>query len=232
GLPTPVAAACVACVRRSPAFRSARAVALYRPAMDPLNPLARAIQLLKYGSRRPIAATLARLLAQRYPFAGQATLVPVPLHPSRLRRRGSTQAALLAVHLGRRRRLPVLLRALVKRHATPAQAGLRAVDRWRNLDATFAVRDPRAVEGRRIILVDDVLTTGATAHACAAALHAAGSAAVDVYTVARAPGVPQRPGVARRGARWCMAGANKPRVSGPASTAPPHLTGRLPTLRQ
>jgi len=160
---------------------------LYRPAEDALNPLARAIQLLKYGSRRPIAATLARLLAEHYPFTGEATLVPVPLHPSRLRQRGFNQAALLAVHLGRRRRLPVVLRALLKRHPTPAQAALRAVDRWRNLDATFAVRDPRAVEGRRIVLIDDVLTTGATAHACAVALHAAGAAAVDVYTVARAP---------------------------------------------
>jgi len=160
---------------------------LYRPAEDPLNPPTRAIQLLKYGGRRPIAATLARLLAEHYPFAGEATLVPVPLHRSRLRHRGFNQAALLAAHLARGRRLPVLLRALVKRHATPAQAALRAVDRWRNLEGAFIVRDPRAVQGRHIVLVDDVLTTGATADACAVVLRAAGSTRVDVYTVARAP---------------------------------------------
>jgi ComF family protein len=187
GLPTSAAATCVTCARRPPAFRSARALALYRPAEDPQNPLTRAIQLLKYGRRRPIAGTLGRLLAERYPFASDATIVPVPLHPSRLRQRGFNQAALLALHLGRRRHLPVLLRALVKQRPTPAQAALRAVDRWRNLDETFVVRDPRVLDGRHIVLLDDVLTTGATADACAAALCVAGAATVDVYTVARAP---------------------------------------------
>ena len=160
---------------------------MYLPSADGLNPLAAAIQELKYRRQRAVAATFGSLLAAHYPFAGDAVLVPVPLHRSRLRARGFNQALLLARALGRRRGLHVLSRALTRVRATNAQAGLGAAERRRNLHGAFVVRRPDAVRDRAVVLVDDVLTTGATADACARALRAAGAARVDVFTVGRAP---------------------------------------------
>jgi ComF family protein len=160
---------------------------LYLPSADGLNPLAAAIQDLKYRRHRAVASTFGRLLAAHYPFTDDALLVPVPLHTSRLRTRGFNQALLLARALGRSRGLPVASRALARIRATTAQPGLSAADRRRNLRGAFVVRQPDAVRDRAVVLVDDVLTTGATADACARALRAAGAATVDVFTVGRAP---------------------------------------------
>ncbi len=88
---------------------------------------------------------------------------------------------------GRRRGLPVAPRALVRHRTTRAQPGLAAADRRANVYGAFAVPRPEVVSERCIVLVDDVLTSGATADACATALLAAGAARVDVYTVGRAP---------------------------------------------
>jgi ComF family protein len=160
---------------------------LYLPAAAGLNPLAVAVQRLKYGGRRPIAEALGVLLAERYPFADDALLVPVPLHRRRLRARGFNQALLLAQALGRRRGLPVAIRGLRRVRDTRAQPGLAAIERRRNLAGAFAVAKDVTLAGRHVVLIDDVLTTGATANACAGVLRAAGAARVDVYTAGRAP---------------------------------------------
>ena len=160
---------------------------MYLPSACGLNPLAAAVQRLKYHGRRTLAGALGALLAERYPFAPDALLVPVPLHRARLGVRGFNQALLLARALGRRRGLPVAPRLLVRTRATEAQARLPAAERRRNLDGAFAVRAPHLCRARSIVLIDDVLTTGATADACARALLDAGAARVHVYTVGRAP---------------------------------------------
>jgi ComF family protein len=184
---TQVAASCPGCLHHPPAFTSARAAALYLPATTGLNPLAAAVRALKYRRRRRLADALGALLAERYPFSCDALLVPVPLHVRRLRARGFNQALLLARVLGRRRGLAVAPRVLARIRPTEAQTGLPAVERRLNLRDAFVVRYPTVVEGRPVVLVDDVLTTGATADACARVLLTAGARRVDVYTAGRAP---------------------------------------------
>ncbi|HJQ75199.1 MAG TPA: ComF family protein [Gaiellaceae bacterium] len=189
GAPLPVAVgpSCSACLRHPPRFTTARAAALYLPAATGLNPLAVSVQALKYRRRRSLAGALGELLAERYPFAGDAVLVPVPLHPARLRARGFNQAVLLARALARRRGLHVAARLLVRTRATDPQPGLSASARRRNLRGAFALRAGMCLPDRPLVLVDDVLTTGATADACARVLRAAGAPRVDVYTLGRAP---------------------------------------------
>src|SRR5262249_5466032 len=101
--------------------------------------------------------------------------------------RGFNQALLLARTLARRRGLALAPRALVRTRATHAQPGLAALARRRNLAGAFAVPRPADVRGRDVVLVDDVLTTGATADTCARVLLDAGAARIDVYTAGRAP---------------------------------------------
>jgi ComF family protein len=114
-----------------------------------------------------------------------AVLVPVPLHPRRLRERGFNQSELLAQALGRRSGLVVAPEALVRRKETPPQTGLTAAARRSNVSGAFTVRRRSRVAGRVVVLVDDVVTTGATARACAAALRAAGTTEVRLVTAAR-----------------------------------------------
>ena len=147
------------------------------------------IHELKYRGRRRAAAQLAQRLDRepgvRDVLAGAHALVPVPLHPRRLRERGFNQAALLADELGGRAAVPVFAGTLVRRTDTASQAGLTAARRRANVAGAFAVRHRSRVAGRVIVLIDDVYTTGATARSCAGALRAAGAAEVRLVTVAR-----------------------------------------------
>jgi predicted amidophosphoribosyltransferase len=116
-------------------------------------------------------------------------LVPVPLHRWRLFRRRYNQAALLAQAVGALAQRPVVVDGLVRSRRTSALGTKGAGERRQELDGAFAVRPRRrvALAGRRVLLVDDVMTSGATAEACTRALLAAGAAQVDVLVAARVP---------------------------------------------
>ena len=148
----------------------------------------RALHALKYGGERRLAAPLGAAVAQRWARAGAGgeLLVPVPVHEGRRRERGYDQAALIAEAAAMRLRLPWRV-AVVRTRATTAQYRLDRRQRAANVADAFAV-DPRsraAVEGHWVVLVDDVVTTGATLCASARALLAAGALAVSAVTVAR-----------------------------------------------
>ena len=177
---------CDACRRAPPPYAFARAVAQYRDGMR------EAIHALKYGGRPVLATPLGRLLAGTAPDVLPASpadwaegLVPVPLHAARLAERGFNQAELLAAPCAARWRLPILARVLVRTRPTRPQTDLDAEARRANVRDAFAVPRPATVAGRRLLLVDDVFTTGATVGAAAGALRAAGAAAVGVVTLAR-----------------------------------------------
>jgi len=147
----------------------------------------RAIIELKYHNLRAIAPTLSAYLAARLrdeDFEPEL-IVPVPLHPKRLRRRGYNQSALLARELGVLRGIGVSERSLTRTRDSDSQVRTRTAEaRKDNVAGAFACTDA-AVSGKRILVVDDVCTTGATLEACASALRDAGSTEVRGLTVAR-----------------------------------------------
>ncbi len=147
-----------------------------------------ALHSLKYEGIRRLAEPLGDALAERWRRAGVGgeILVPVPLHPDKRRERGYNQAYLLAAACARSLGLPVF-EALGRREATEAQHLLDRRARARNVGEAFSMLGglERAVGGRWVVLVDDVVTTGATVAACAAALDAAGALAVSALAVAR-----------------------------------------------
>ena len=186
GFPLPFASAeaplCVACAREPPALDRARAALRYDA------PAGRMILALKRGGRLDGLPLFARWMvtvgAELLPETD--LILPVPLHRWRLLRRGFNQSALLAQRIAALSGRPWAPGVLVRRRATASQQGLSAAERQRNIKpAAFAVRDPDRVEGARILLIDDVHTTGATLGACATALRRAGAAAVDALTLAR-----------------------------------------------
>ena len=177
---------CDACRRAPPPYAFARAVAPYRDGMRD------AIHALKFGRRPVLAEPLGRLLAtvgaEAAPVALRDwpdVLIPVPLHPARRAERGFNQAELLAAPCADRWRRPLCARALVRARPTVPQTDLDAAARRANVRDAFRVVREGEVAGRRVLLVDDVLTTGATVEAAARALRAAGAGAVGVLTLAR-----------------------------------------------
>ena len=171
---------CEPCIKDPPAFAGVIAAGIH----DGL--LRRAVHRFKYGGACELDRPLGQLLAQvGQPSSACDLIVPVPLHPTRLRERGFNQSLLLARELGRRYRLPVASRVLYRQRPTPPQRGLRAQERRRNLKNSFALREN--LGGRHVILVDDVLTTGATVRECSRVLVAGGADSVTVMVLARAP---------------------------------------------
>lgn len=171
-------------IAHPPVFSRARAVARFED-----GPSRQLVHRLKYGDRLELAATMGAWMAR----SGEAilaeadVLVPVPLHRRRLAARRFNQAALLAGAVSRRCGVPVELDALARRKATPSQVGLSRTQRQINLQGAFTVPDEHraAVAGRAVVLVDDVLTSGATANAASRALLRGGARRVDVLVFAR-----------------------------------------------
>ncbi len=166
-----------------PAYGRARAAVRYDDVARDL------VHRLKYGDRLDLATLMGRWMARagQELFDDADALVPVPLHWRRLWGRRFNQAAALARAVAVGRGVPVLTAALKRTRATPQQVGLSRSARAENVQGAFAVaRDGKvAVEGKRLILVDDVLTSGATVDACSRALLRAGARNVDVLVFAR-----------------------------------------------
>ncbi|MGI8423036.1 MAG: ComF family protein [Chloroflexota bacterium] len=150
------------------------------------GPLRRAVHRLKYGGRtaaaRALAEAMGRAVASLGPLPAETVLVPVPLHPSRLRERGFNQAERLAAPLAAATGLP-LRPAVLRVRATPSQVGLSRAARRVNLRDAFAAA--AEVSGATVLLVDDVITTGSTLGSAAAACRAQGARAVYAVTLAR-----------------------------------------------
>ena len=175
-------AICAPCLADPPRHDGIAAGTLYNDASRQL------VLAFKHGKRIALAPMLARIAAARLPeLDGAWRVVPVPLHPWRLWRRGFNQSALLAREVARMRGQEVLVDALVRRKPTPTLGGLGRAARARALSGAIAVNPGRAaqLEGARIVLVDDVMTSGATSDACVRALKRAGAARVVVACFAR-----------------------------------------------
>jgi ComF family protein len=175
-------AVCAPCLAEPPRHDGIAAATLYNDASR------RLVLKFKHGKRIALAPMLARLIAARLPLLeGDWLVVPVPLHPWRLWRRGFNQSALLASEIARLRGLPLVVDGLVRRKRTPVLGGLGKLARARALAGAIAVHPRRRVllEGARIVLVDDVMTSGATSDACVGALKRAGAGKVVVACFAR-----------------------------------------------
>ncbi|HZC68048.1 MAG TPA: ComF family protein [Nitrospirales bacterium] len=171
---------CGPCREKPPAFDCALSPYRYEGVLE------KAIHLFKYRRRDTLATPLADLMlvwADKLPSV--SLVMPVPLHPSRLRSREFNQALLLADQIADRLDLPLSFEQLVRVRATRPQTELDRKERARNMRRAFAVREPAGLEGQRVILVDDVLTTGATVNECARVLRRAGVESVTVLTLAR-----------------------------------------------
>lgn len=191
-LPPALAAAgntvCPQCSAEAPPYEAASSYGAYSGGLREL------IHLLKYHQVRPAAAVLGRMLAEAVrplELPREIAIVPVPLHASKLRVRGFNQSELIAAEavrlLSREGLVPALhAQALARRRDTPSQVGMTREQRAANLRGAFAVASPGAIAGRSILLVDDVLTTGATVSECARVLRRAGARKIWVATVARA----------------------------------------------
>jgi len=171
---------CGRCLQRRQAFAEVQAVFHYQTPVDGL------IQGLKFNGRLNHARLLGLLMAQRFRLSGcqrPDILVPVPLHRRRLRERGFNQSLELARHMGRNLSLPVWAHACLRQRDTAAQSSLPARDRRHNVRNAFIGH--ASIDGLHVAVIDDVMTTGCTAHELALALLHAGARRVDVWVCAR-----------------------------------------------
>jgi ComF family protein len=170
---------CGACLARPPRIVRTRAAVAY-------DDLSRSLAIrLKYGRKVAIARTMARYMAPLVGEGEDRMLVPVPLHRTRIWGRGFNQSALIASELSRRLGIAANPVALRRVRRTPPLKGMSPLQRRKTVAGAFLVRDKQAIAGKTIILVDDVLTTGSTAEACARALKRGGATRVELVSWAR-----------------------------------------------
>jgi ComF family protein len=171
---------CALCRRGARGFDAAYSFGFYEADLRKL------IHLFKYGRVQTLAGPLGKLLARALPHE-QAfdVIVPMPLHWRKRWQRGFNPSDLLAREIGRRTHVPVE-NAVRRVKNTPAQAGLTRAKRRLNVSGAFRAKKRADLDGRRVLLIDDVMTTGATAASCARALQRAGASHVTLLTLARA----------------------------------------------
>jgi ComF family protein len=170
---------CGVCLAQPPRIERTRAAVAY-------GELSRGLAIrLKYGRKVAIARTMARYMAPLVGEGSERVLVPVPLHRTRLWGRGFNQSALVARELSRRLDIATDPLALSRTRRTPPLKGMSPLQRRKTVAGAFRVRDRNIVAGKTVILVDDVLTTGSTAEACARTLKRAGAARVELISWAR-----------------------------------------------
>lgn len=181
---------CGVCLARPPVFGRARAWARYPREEAQDDPLRRVVQKFKYGRKVSLGKPLGRLLARGCEaFLGELEadwIVPVPLHPQRLRWRGFNQSLLLARQVSRAYGVPLDPFILQRCRPTPPQTLFPEEERRKNMRGAFALDPDRSVRDKRILLVDDVYTSGATANECSRTLKKNGAREVYVLTLARA----------------------------------------------
>lgn len=180
---------CGVCLARPPHFASARAWACYPREELEEQPLRQVVQKFKYGRKVSLGKPLGQLMALGcQEFLGECQvdlIIPVPLHPKRLRWRGFNQSVLLARQIRHAYNIPMDPFVLQRIKETPAQTQLTEEERRRNVRAAFAFRPEKSIEDRNILLVDDVYTSGATVNECSRTLKKHGAGDVYVVTLAR-----------------------------------------------
>ncbi len=173
---------CLMCQQRGWSFHRVGVLSNFQ------SPVQQLVHLLKYKGKRSVGTRLGAMLSQvlqdRPQWQGADLIIPVPLHKSRLRERGYNQSLLVAKALSEKLQKPLRPELLMRKRNTRSQTKLDVAQRVENVSGAFQVNHPEEIWGRRIILVDDVITTGATADACSRSLLDAGAKEVLVAAVA------------------------------------------------
>jgi len=188
GIPYPAEASpdhvCGDCLLKKRHIKTSRSLGVYESILHD------AIHAFKYGGNLTLGERLGRLMAEHdYPsfrIRDYSLILPVPLHPRRLRQRGFNQSVILAREISRRHGVAMDFRTLRRIVDTESQAGLKKEERRSNIRQAFCTADPERVRGQNILLVDDVYTTGSTLGECAKTLLKGGAEAVGALTLARA----------------------------------------------
>ena len=174
---------CDECAISPPRYGKLRSIAFYHKSLQ------QAIHLFKFEKKKVFAQPLIQLINAHIPsdcdIAEYDFVLPIPIHKKRLRERGFNQAALLANGIAKVEDVPVLVNTLVRKRHTVAQSSLDRDARQQNIIGAFEVRNPDVIRGKRLLIIDDVFTTGATIREAVSELWTADPAEIDVLTLAR-----------------------------------------------
>jgi ComF family protein len=181
GMPLPSSATinCLACLKKEPSFYYARSFGVHE------GTLKAAVNLFKFGGIRRLGRPLSEKIMEM-DLPPVDLVLPVPLHKKRLREREFNQSALMGKHIANRLGAPLSVHSLVRNRHTMPQVGLNTQERRKNIMNAFTVTDMDSVRGKRVMLVDDVYTTGATVRECSRILRKAGAEKVFVITLTHA----------------------------------------------